>query len=101
MSSAVYNHLCNFGRGHYGEHSCEINLNLDQWFGKCLLKAKFTDDRCMAHAGGGGGRTLIVASYVGSGPASTLHPIKYQEFQAPKKIFEILATPKNITHSVP
>ena len=24
--------LCNFGRGHYGEHSCEIILNFDPWF---------------------------------------------------------------------
>ena len=23
---------CNFGIGHYGEHSCEVNLNLDQCF---------------------------------------------------------------------
>ena len=29
--------------------------------------------------------TLIFSSYVGSGPASTFHPQKYQEFQAPKK----------------
>ena len=34
------NHLCNFGRGHYEEHFCEIILNLDQWFRKkCCLKA--------------------------------------------------------------
>ena len=26
------NHLCNFERGHYGEHSCEIICNSDQWF---------------------------------------------------------------------
>ena len=35
------NHLCNFGRRHYGEHSCEIILNLDQWFKRCLLKICF------------------------------------------------------------
>ena len=29
-SSAEWNHLCNFGRGHYGEHSCEIIL----WFSR-------------------------------------------------------------------
>ena len=40
--------------------------------------------------GGGGGGTLIFSAY----EASTIHPKKYQEFQAPKKIFEILATPK-------
>ena len=31
--------LCNFGRGHYEEHFCEIILNLDQWFRRrCHLK---------------------------------------------------------------
>ena len=62
--------------------------------------------------GGGGGGTLIFlhtwaraprdggtlnfSSYVGSSPAFTLHPKKYQEFRAPQKIFEILATQKYI-----
>ena len=41
------------------------------------------------------GGTLIYSSYVGSGPASTVHPKKYQEFQAPPKNIEILATPKS------
>ena len=36
------------------------------------------------------------SSYVGSGPASTVHPQKYKLFQAPQKIFEILAAPQNI-----
>ena len=41
------------------------------------------------------GDTLNFLSYVGSGPASTfIPPKKYKEFQAPQKIFEILATPK-------
>ena len=32
-------HLCNFGRGHYERHFCEIILNLDRWFRrKCRLK---------------------------------------------------------------
>ena len=45
--------------------------------------------------GGGGGGTFIFSSNVGSDPASTVHPPKkYQEFQAPQKIFEILATQK-------
>ena len=30
--------LCNFGRRHLGEHSCEIILNLDQRFMRCHLK---------------------------------------------------------------
>ena len=34
--------------------------------------------------------TLIFSSYVGSGPASTVHPQKYKLFQTPQKIFEIL-----------
>ena len=25
------NHLCNFERGHYGKHSCEVIWDLDQW----------------------------------------------------------------------
>ena len=42
------------------------------------------------------GSTLIFSSYVGSDPASTVHPKKYQEFQAPQKNIKILATPRNI-----
>ena len=30
--SAEQNHLCNFGRGLYREHSCEIILTFDEWF---------------------------------------------------------------------
>ena len=38
-SSAVRNHLGNFGRGHYEEYFCEIILKFDQWFRKrCRLK---------------------------------------------------------------
>ena len=33
----------------------------------------------------GGGGTIIFSSYVGSGPASTRQPKKYQVFQAPQK----------------
>ena len=42
LHSTEQNPLCNFGRGHYGEHSCEIILNLDQCFRRCCLKKKFT-----------------------------------------------------------
>ena len=49
------------------------------------------------HGDPGGGATLICSSYVGSGPASTVHPNKYQELQAPQKIFFI--PPKNIHFS--
>ena len=35
---ALRNGLCNFGRGHYGKHSYEIILNLDQWLSRrCRL----------------------------------------------------------------
>ena len=36
-----------FGKGHYGEHSCEIIFNLDQWFRRRCLRKTFTDDRRM------------------------------------------------------
>ena len=43
------------------------------------------------------GSTLIFSSYVGSDPAFTVHPQKnIRKIKHPKKIFEILATPKNI-----
>ena len=52
--------------------------------------------------GPGGGGTLMFSSYVGSGPASTVHPPKnIRNFKHPKKIFENLATQKNIPYSVP
>ena len=35
--------------------------------------------------GGGGVVLSFFSAYVGSGPASTVHPKKYQEFQAPQK----------------
>ena len=50
---------------------------------------------CLLHRSSKGG-TLIFLAYLGSGPASTIHPKKYQEFQALQKLFEILATQKNI-----
>ena len=34
--SAERNHLCNFGRGCYEEHFCEIIFN--EWFRRCCLK---------------------------------------------------------------
>ena len=45
-SSVEWNHLCNFERGHHGEHSYEVIWNLDQWFRRrCHLKKKATDRR--------------------------------------------------------
>ena len=44
-----------------------------------------------------GGGTLIFSSYVGSGPASAVHPKKYQEFQAPQKnIWNFSKPPENL-----
>ena len=37
-----WNHLCNFGREYQEEQFCEIILNLDQWFRRCLLKIFLT-----------------------------------------------------------
>ena len=42
------------------------------------------------------GGTLIFSSCVSLDPSSIVHPKKYQEYQAPQKLFEILATPKHI-----
>ena len=40
------NNLCNFGRGHYGEPSCEVILNFDQEFSRrCRLKKMLKDGR--------------------------------------------------------
>ena len=36
--STEQNHLCNFGSWYQEEQFCEIILNLDQWFRRCLLK---------------------------------------------------------------
>ena len=34
-----WNHLCNFGRGHYEEQFCKFISNLGQWFRRrCCLK---------------------------------------------------------------
>ena len=41
LCSAELNHLCNFGRGSYEKHFCEIILNLDLWFSGCCLKDFF------------------------------------------------------------
>ena len=49
----------------------------------------------MALAQGGGG-TLIFSAYVGSDPASTVHPKIIRNFKHPNKIFEIFATQKNM-----
>ena len=47
--------------------------------------------------GGGGLGTLIFSTYVGSDPASTVHPKKISGISSTQKqIFEILATQKNI-----
>ena len=39
LCSVDWNHLCNIGRRHHEEQSCEIILNLDHWFRrKCRFK---------------------------------------------------------------
>ena len=46
--------------------------------------------------GGGGGGSLFFSACVGSSPASTFHPQKYQEFQAPKFFYPSLRKYENI-----
>ena len=43
-----------------------------------------------------GGGSLFISACVGSSPASTFHPQKYQEFQAPKIFYPSLRIYKNI-----
>ena len=50
--------------------------------------------------GGGGGGTLIFSAYVGSDPASTVHPKKYQKFEALQKNIWIFCNPKKYPDSV-
>ena len=50
------------------------------------LLAGFFKHQISAKPGGGGGVSIFSAC-VGSSPASTFHPQKYQEFQAPKIFF--------------
>ena len=69
---------------------------------KMHLYLEILPKACDPGGGGGGGGTLIFFLYVGLGLASTIHPQKISGISStPKKIFEILATPKNIPHSVP
>ena len=49
----------------------------------------------------GGWVLSFFSAYVGSGSASAVHAKNIRNFKHPQKIFEILATPKNIPHSVP
>ena len=50
--STEQNLLCNFGKGHYGEHSCGIILNLDVWLRRIFrFKIKLTDDERLTHDG--------------------------------------------------
>ena len=46
------------------------------------------------------GGTLIFSAYVGSDPASTVHPKKYQKFQAPQKNIWNFCNPKKYPDSV-
>ena len=53
----------------------------------CSLKYVCMFGLFPSQRGGGGRDTLIFSSYVGSGPASTFTPQKYQEFQVPPIFF--------------
>ena len=72
---------------------------IKQGFSPVSAAVKFTNMHTALTDQGG---TPNFSSYEGSGPASTVHPQNISgSSNTPKKIFEILATPKNIPHSVP
>ena len=47
-----------------------------------------------SQGGGGGGGTLIFSTYVGSDPASTVHPKNIWNFKHPKKNIWIFTNPQ-------
>ena len=49
LCSVEWNQLCNFGRRHHEEQFCEIILNFDQWFNRCLLNIYFLSGALTAH----------------------------------------------------
>ena len=62
-----------------------------------LTLVPYGNARVSAHNPQGGGGTLIFSAYVGSDQASTVHQKKIiRNFKHSKKIFDILATQKNI-----
>ena len=64
---------------------------------KHIIKHKSCSCYCHTAMGGGGGGVLsfFLHTYIGSGPASTVHPQKHtRNFKHPQKIVEILATQK-------
>ena len=72
--------MCCFNRGVTQLPITQVNLVL-------TIVLLNVESRGVGVGGGwGGGGTLNYAAYLGSNPASTLHPPKkYQEFQAPQK----------------
>ena len=50
FSWAEQNQMCNLFIWHYGEHSCEVILNLNMWFRTCCFKKRFTDRGTKDHA---------------------------------------------------
>ena len=54
-------------------------------FQNCILINFVTDAQTDGPGAGGGGVLQFLSAYVGSGPESTIHPKKYQKFQAPPK----------------
>ena len=82
----VFSHHLIGARGPPFEELCRLQ-SLDTFVVTCMCPR--------GGGGGGGGGTLIFSAYVGSGPASTVHPKKYQEFQAPpKKYLKFWQPPK-------
>ena len=68
-----------------------------RWLKLCVILEESESCRFNPQGGGGGGGTLNFSSYVGLGPASALHPKKYQEFQAPPKNIWNFSNPQKIS----
>ena len=73
------------------EHACRYSFEPSRLFDSNSFFRFYRRSRAASQSPRGGGEgALIFSLYVGPGPPSTVHPQKYQEFQAPKNIFSNL-----------
>ena len=106
-SSVEWKHLCMFGRGHHeehscnnGDHSCEINLHLDQWVRKCGFKKNYPPTGPIrtvnntSHSAFGSGELKKSSLFVHWGTA--LFHIAYQAFSLHTKKPNFLIFNQNI-----
>ena len=82
----------------------ELKTKLYPWGGGTLIFSSYVSlgpastvhQKYQEYLAPRGGGTLVFSLYVGSAQHLPFTPKKYQEFQAPQKIFEILATPNTV-----